>query len=312
MSKTISLDEERKKKQKKKLIMNIICVITVIYIIYAIYLIVKTPTDTVTVESGTLTLEESATGYIIRDETVVQGDNYKNGIYPIVLEGERTAKKQTIFRYYGKSEEELQEKINDIDLKIQDALEKENTFSSTDIKNLEGQIDDEIVNLQNKTDLQEIAESKKEISDIILKKATIAGKNSKSGSYIQKLINQREAYQKQLTNDSEYVVSPTSGVVSYRVDGLENVLTPAGIKNLSVEDLEQLDVKTGKIVTASDESAKVIDNFKCYIATVLNSDISDVAKEGQSVKITLSGGTEVSATIESIKTEGDRKIISCF
>ena len=61
--------------------MNIILTVTIFYIIYAVYLIIKNPTDTVTVEKGTLTVEESATGFIIRDEVVAQGKNYKNGIF---------------------------------------------------------------------------------------------------------------------------------------------------------------------------------------------------------------------------------------
>ena len=106
MSKFINLNEKRKKKEKKKLIMNIAFVAVAIYIIYVIYLTIRIPNDTVTIESSTLTAEESAIGYVIREETVVQGENYKNGIYQIVSEGERAAKKQTIFRYYGQNEEE--------------------------------------------------------------------------------------------------------------------------------------------------------------------------------------------------------------
>ena len=85
--------------------MKIIFFATVIYVIFAIYLIFKTPTETITVEQGVLTEEEMATGYIIRSENVIKGKNYKNGISQILSEGEKAAKDQTVFRYYGKSEE---------------------------------------------------------------------------------------------------------------------------------------------------------------------------------------------------------------
>ena len=61
MGKLINLNKFRKKASKKKIIMDIVFVATIIYIIYAIYLIIKNPTDTVTVENGTLTTEETAT-----------------------------------------------------------------------------------------------------------------------------------------------------------------------------------------------------------------------------------------------------------
>ena len=288
MSKVIDLNQKEKRAKKKKIIMDIVLGATILYVIYAIYLIIKTPNDIVTVEKGVLTSEESATGYIIRDETVVKGKNYKNGIYQILSEGEKAAKNQTIFRYYNKDEEELQNKIEEVNKKIQVAVEKEKPFSSADTKNLENQIDEKIQNITILTSVQEITEYKKQLSEILLKKATISGENSKSGSYIKKLINQREEYEKKLIEGSEYVVSPRSGVVSYRVDGMENVLKTDDFKNLNSKQLEELDIKTGKIIVASNESAKVINNFECYIATVLNSTSAKQAEEGKNVLITLS------------------------
>ena len=61
MGKLINLNIFRNKAHKKKIIMDIIFIATIIYILYAIYLIIKNPTDTVTVENGILTTEETAT-----------------------------------------------------------------------------------------------------------------------------------------------------------------------------------------------------------------------------------------------------------
>lgn len=312
MSKIIDLNENKKKIDKKKIFMNLLFIIAFIYIIYAIYLTIKKPTDTVTVESGTLTDDESSTGYIIREETIVKGNNYKNGIYQIVLEGKKAAKNETIFRYYSKNENNIQKKIDEIDAKIQTAIEKENTFSSADINNLETQIDDIIQNLKFVTDVQDLAEYKKQISNIILKKATIAGENSKSGSYIKKLINKRKEYEEKLIDGSEFVTAPKSGVVSYRVDGLEEVLSPDSFDSITEEKLNELDVKTGKIVATSTEEAKVINNFNCYIATILNSETAKNVETGKSVLLTLSSGNEVDATVKYKKEQADGKMLIVF
>lgn len=312
MGKLVNLNERRKKIEKKKLLMNIIFGIVSLYIIYAVYLIIKTPTDTLTVENGTLTAEESSTGFIIRDETIVKGKNYKNGINQIILEGEKAAKKQTIFRYYGKNENELQEKINQVNEKIQKALEKENTLPLSDIKNLDSQIDSKLQDLKMLNDVKDISEYKKQLSEIMLKKATIAGENSKSGSYIKKLIEKREKYEKSLIEGSEYVVAPKSGIVSYRVDGLENVLKIDGIKELDEKKLNELEVKTGQIISSSNEEAKVINNFDTYIATVLDSLPAKQAEEGKNVLITLSSGEEVNATIYYTKTQENGKNLIVF
>lgn len=312
MSKIIDLEEKRKKLVKKKIIIYTMLGIISIYIISAVFLIIKTPTDTVTVDNGMLTFEESTTGYIIRNEQVVKGKKYKNGMYQIVSEGERVAKNQDIFRYYGDNEEKLQEQIEEVNIKIQEAFEKDKTNFPSDIKNLDKRIEEKLKDIMTITDIQKLLEVKKDIKDLISKKAKISGESSAKGSYIKKLITQKEKYEKQLENGSETIKAKMSGVVSYRVDGLENVLKPNDFSGLTPEALENLDLKTGKIISASNESAKVIDNFGCYIATVVDSYVAKDSKKGDNVKITLSSGNEVTGTIEYKKEQEDNKTLIVF
>ena len=97
-------EKTKKVKNKKKIIIGIIFALISLYLIYAVYLLIKQPTDKVTVENGTLYLEETDVGYIIRDEKVVKGNNYKNGMEQIKTEGEKTAKGESIYRYYSKND----------------------------------------------------------------------------------------------------------------------------------------------------------------------------------------------------------------
>lgn len=313
MSKILNFKDLKNKKMKKKYFIYLIFAIIILYILFSIYLLVKTPNETITVDNGMLTLEESSTGYIIRNETILKGENYKNGLTPIVAEGERAAKGQTVFRYSGNEEEDTKEKIEEINSKIQEALSNQpNLFSTTDIKNLEKQIDEKTQNLKKLTDINTISENKKQIEEIVNKKAKIAGSQSKSGEYIQQLTTQKEEYENKLTEDSEYITAPSSGVVSYRVDGLEDVLTASDFSTITKNTLDNLDLKTGKIVSTSSEAGKIIDNFKCYIATVLESDIAKNADIGKTVKITLSSGSEINAKIKYIAKESDDKILIVF
>ena len=79
-------EKTKKVKNKKKIIIGIIFALISLYLMYAVYLLIKQPTDKVTVENGTLYLEETDVGYIIRDEKVVKGNNYKNGMEQIQKE----------------------------------------------------------------------------------------------------------------------------------------------------------------------------------------------------------------------------------
>ena len=257
MSKIIRFEDLKNKKFEKRHIIYIIFAVIVIYIFYSIFLLVRKQTDTVTINSGVVTLEESATGYIIREEQVLKGNNYKNGLTAIVSEGERAAKGQTIFRYSSGQEDEIKAKIEEVNLKLQDALAKQTVITpTTDIKNLEKQIDEKTQNLRNLTDIHTITEYKKEIEELASKKAKIVGALSQSGAYIQELTKQKEQYEAQLISDSEYITAPVSGVVSYRVDGLEDALSTNDLSNLTEEKLENLGLKTGKIISTSQEARK--------------------------------------------------------
>lgn len=302
------MKKDKKSKINAKIVVAIIIILAIIvYAIYALARLIMNPTDTCLVENGKISLEESVKGYIIRDETVVKGENYKNGIAQIKTEGEKVAKGDSIFRYYTSGEESLIKKIKELDVKIQEAMEKENGVYTSDIKTLEEQIQKKLYEAYEQNDLQKIKEYKKDLSNNITKKAKIAGENSPAGSYLKQLISQRSEYENQLNSGSEYITAPKSGVVSYRVDGLEDVLTPSNLASLSKDMLEGLKLKTGEIVSTSDESGKIIDNFYAYIACILKNENIEAAgvKVDSSLKIRLSNSKECTATIEYIAQENE-------
>ena len=104
--------KDKKSKINAKIVVAIIIILAIIvYAIYALARLIMNPTDTCLVENGKISLEESVKGYIIRDETVVKGENYKNGIAQIKTEGEKVAKGDSIFRHYTSGEESLIKKI---------------------------------------------------------------------------------------------------------------------------------------------------------------------------------------------------------
>ncbi len=292
---------------------SIIVIAIVAFAIYMITNLLQKPADKVVIEKGTVSEEESTQGYVIRDEEVITGQNYKNGMLQIKTEGERVAKGDPIFRYYTNNEQELLKQIQQLDEQIQEAMENENTqIFNTDIKLIEEQITEQLNNLYGLNNLQKIKEYKKEIDDLITKKAKIAGDLSPAGSYLRSLVEQRSNLENQLNAGSEYVNAPRAGVVSYRVDGLEAVLTPNSFSSLNSDFLEGLHLKTGELVTTSAESGKIVNNFQCYIACVLSSEEAKNAVVGEEVTLRLSNQTEVEAEIEYTYHETPETIIIVF
>ena len=83
------MKKSKNKNNVKYIVLVILALLLLIYIVYAIINLILKPTDTFLVENGKISFEESVQGYIIRDEIVVKGENYKNGIIQIKSEGEK-------------------------------------------------------------------------------------------------------------------------------------------------------------------------------------------------------------------------------
>ena len=204
--------------KKKIIIVSIIAVLIISYLIYTIYLLIKEPSDIFTVEEGNVYQEETDIGYIIRDEQVVKGENYKNGIQQIKSEGEKAAKGESIFRYYSQNEEDLKTQIAELDEKIQEAMANQDTILrvsgfDSDVKLIENQIDELVEKLNKTSNITELEEYKKEISELVDKKANIIGEKSNSGSYLKQLQDQRSSLENQLNSGAEYINAPESGIV---------------------------------------------------------------------------------------------------
>lgn len=305
--------ETKPRKIKMNIKLLIVAIIVIIFAICFLYNIISlfiNPTDTFMIENGKIASSESAVGYIIRDEKLFQGENYKNGISQIKTEGQRVSKDDPIFRYYTNNEESLTKKISDLDLQIQDALEQSKGIYSSDIASIDKQIEDKLSKISEINKVNNILEYKKEINNALTKKAKLTGELSPSGSYIKKLIEQRSKYEKQLNSGSEYIKATISGLVSYKVDGLEETLTPNSFDNLTEKYLSSLNLKTGEMIPSSNESGKIVNNFYCYIATILKSDEAKNAELNSNVRLMLSTENEIKANIDYIaEQENGKKLI---
>lgn len=284
-------------------------IFAIIFFIYQIARLAINPTDSFLVEYGKVSQEESLIGYVIRDEKLVQTPGNENKLVQIKNEGDRVSVGEAVFRYEATNEQELNEQIEALNNEIQTAMEGQIEIPSSDIKALENQIATKIEGIQNKNNIQEIKEYKTDINGYITKKAKISGELSPSGSYINNLINERTNIENQLKSSSQYENAPIGGIVSYRVDGLEETLTPQNFESLSTEMLTNLDLITGQIVTTSEETGKIINNFECYIAVSTNTNEAKNASVGDNAKIRLSTNEEIPVEIEYIKDEGDTRLI---
>lgn len=301
------------KKNKKNIIAKIVVLIVVILLIIlmsgTVINLFQQPSDTFVVEEGTLSLEETADAYIIKNEVVLEGENYKNGMEKTKAEGKKVAKGDTVFRYYVNGEEELKKKIDDLNNQILEAYGDEQVEYSSEVVAIQEQITSLLEDMTETNNMEEIEQYKKEIDECNSKITKIIGENSKKGSYIKKLIDQKSKYEKELNDNAEIIKAPESGIVSYRVDGYEETFKTDNFDYLSKSFLEGLDLRSGDMIESSDEKGKIVTSFESYLAIILSSESAMNAEIGDTVRIDIGEDNLVKAEIVEIKEEGQERLI---
>ncbi|MCI8277440.1 MAG: hypothetical protein HFJ46_05965 [Clostridia bacterium] len=310
------MKEDSKKSENVRLFMTVIAITILIFIVTNSTRMLKKPVNLSVAEEGSLSYEEPTTGYILRDEIVMQGENYKNGMVPIVSDNQKAAKEEPIFRYYSNGEEKVLSDISELEKEINEILETTDLkIFTTDILSLEKSIEASIDNIYGLNELSKIQENCKLIENYMSKKTDITGNQSPEGSYIKNLTNKRDELKSRLERDSEIIKAPISGIVSYRTDGLEEILKTDNFDYLNKELLDSFELKVGAVTPISSEKGKVIDNFHCYIATCMNTEKSHDAKVGDKVSLRFSSSKEINAEIVKIiknDTSDDEDIIIVF
>ena len=309
--------KQNKKKISKRKVGTAVLILIILIILacftYSMIQLLIEPTEIFIVENGYIYEEEQATGYVIRDERIISGENYQNGIITIKNEGEKVAKGSSVFRYCSQDEEKLEGKISELDKEIQEAINGQNlNIYSTDIQLLDKQIEEKLLLIQKTNSIEEISLYKSDIAAYMIKKSKIAGELSPAGSYISKLIKERSELENQLNSGQEYIKATSSGIVSYKIDGYEEMLSTNNLEDITKEKLENIKIKTGQLISKSTEQGKIVNNFYCYIAVVLSSDNALNASVGDIVKLRLGNNSEISAEIIKISEFNNGETVMFF
>lgn len=304
------MKETQKNDNLIKLIITLIFMVFFIVIVTNGTKILQKPTDVFIVANGSLSYEELAEGYIIRNETILQGENYKNGMVQILSDGERAAKSEEVFRYYSNSEENILKQIAELDEEINELIETNNlSLVTSDIASIESQIESTIDLMYDVNYLQKNQENKNKIEAYISRRTQITGVASPSDSYVRILTDKRRELENNLKAGSETVTAPKSGLASYRVDGLEETLKTDNFDYLSTDLLNSFELKVGATIPLSNEKGKIVDNFVSYIAVVTDTEKALSSNINDKVTIRLSNSDEIEAKIVYIKDEGKNRII---
>lgn len=287
-----------------------ISIIISIYLLVMFIRIVKKPTNVFVVEKGKIYQEEFTNGYIIRSEKIINTKSDKD-IVPIKSECDKVAKGEAIYRYCVDNEQDINNKIKDLDIQIQELLALDESMPSSDVKVISNQIDNIITTIYEENDLNNINQKKNDIDSLLTKKMKIKAESSNSKD-LKALVNKRNEYENLLINSSQYINAEESGVISYRVDGLEEKFKVDDFSYLSEDYLNNVNVETSQIIAMDTNNGKIVNNFVCYVAAVLDSKEALESEIGKTVKLRLQSSEETTAKIAYKKNQNNNKVLIVF
>ena len=155
---------------------------------------------------------------IVRDEVVLNSPIGGKCIKEI-NEGEKAMVNGRIATVLNQSSEKLLEDLKALDVKIIDAQKKRNEnleLFSDDLKKLENEIEEklkEVIKIGNTNELSKSTQLKKEVDELIQKKATIAGSLSKPDSHIQSLLNEKSNLQRRINENTRGIKNKIETVI---------------------------------------------------------------------------------------------------
>lgn len=303
----------RKKVKKVKWGRFVIFVLSVAYIIMFVYTFFSQSVEKVNVTYGEIEVIDTVTGYITRNEKIVSAD-IDGEIYPLVLEGERVSKNQSVAVVKNENSEYIEDKIDELKNKLS-VLSAPSIFHN-DIMIIENDVNTTLNNLMLSNyneNFSSLTSIRNKIEDKLNKKAIIIGESGAKGSIENEYYTELSKYQSQLTNTQEELIAPIAGTVAYKLDGYEEIFSYNAIGDYDAETLENMKVPSGELVgTVKNNSFKIVDNIEGYVTIVADSENALNAKVDSKIKLRFPeiSSDEIIGKIEYLTIEDGKAIIT--
>ena len=285
---------KRAKRNKRRIVL--ISFILIYFIFRSVPTLYASTLKTTLVEEGFIEDIASSNGVLIKNEKVYRaGGEGKATLYK--KEGEKVKVGTLIASISLVSDNSaLKEELNGINKKI-DSLEKVNK-NREDIKNDKDKnlktIDGVIDQIQKDSMSGEYANVpilKEELNSQLGKKKDISGDNTLVNNSLENLKERKKELEKEISNNTIKYFSQESGIISYKLDGLEEIYSEKKIDSYTIDDVKKIQgnvikVDNGNLVKAGDPILKIMDNFNWYLLVSFDNwkDISTL-KKGDNVYI---------------------------
>ena len=289
-----------------KLILWIFLAAVVCYFGYYIFSAVYAPLTTVTAIEYEAGSGSYTTGYVVRDETVIQSHYEITTL--VVTEGERVSAGQALATGYRNTDaQERQAKIQELEHQLEQ-LQYAASYSgdAADQAKLDSEIQTYLEDLSQyvaRRDLNSAQDRSAAIKGLVLRRTSSDSDDAAMAQRVTDLTTQLQGLHTEASTDTRTVGAGMSGFFSGNVDGFEKILTVEALDTLTVA---QLDVLAPAEPEATALGKIITDSTWYYVTSVPTELVADI-RVGKRVPVTFSSVfyDELPMTIERIGEDED-------
>ncbi len=306
-----------RKKSKINIIKLLLFLSIVAFFLYRLYeSFFLSPEATEIVQYGEISIEKTYPCLIVRNEKVINSQGEGNIKY-FVEEGEKVEKGYKVAEIYMDIvSEEDKIKIEELNERINDIKSNKGDLFDLDIDKLNSEIENilnEIKYYKKRKDYQNIEELKYQLVNKIDKKRRIDGDKSFAGYNLENLQEEKEIIEQRLKNSVIEIYSSESGIVSFVIDGSEEILKPENISNLTWDRINSIEFKPTTLnlgqVIFDQPILKIIDNITWYVVAATDLEDSKTFSKGQNIKIDLYDSRIEGSVIDIIPDDNQSLIL---
>lgn len=307
----------KKRRKKKQSIIKIwFFTIIIMYFTYKVIvgLVFDVPTFEV-VRYGEIVKGGKYDCLIVRNEKVIKSPS-EGEIKYFVEEGEKVEKYFKVAEIYSNLINEKEKaKLIDLNKRIKQIQTNKSNLFDMDTDKLDSEINNIIQEIKKNSvdnNFYKVTLLKEEFKNKIEKKRRISGDKSFSGLTLEHLKTEKERLENKFRNSLLEIKSNESGVISYNIDGFEEILTPQNIANIKYDFFESMEIKLNSFklsrVIYDQPIFKIVDNTSWYIIAFTNLKDSKTFRIGQSVTIDFYDD-KINGLVENIYSDNNKGII---
>lgn len=313
------------KKKKTKFFMGRILffIVFIVGIIYLASIVIETLQKPVIsyqmVQRGMIDNSEVFSGLIVRSEKVVINED-AGSMYLIAADGEKVRKNGQVYQVLDSLEtlaleEDMQKVESDIE-KVQNKRQ-DMSYYQNEIKVINNQITNHIEEFyvfSQRGKLDKTQELKRQIEYEIRKRKNIHMNDSADA--LSPLKDQKHDLAAQLSANQKIYKAPEPGIVSYFIDGYEEVFTVETLDKILERDIENeypvISTTINPMIEVKNPAYKIIHDEKWYMVSFMPESWASRFQEGQNYNFVLieDNNTEFTLKVEQNELqEGKHKIV---